>query len=1500
VDQEPQIFNVRNGEDSSLDSIVPPVDLQSAIVPPVSPAPPTYSRSQTNHRILLITASIGTAIAVVLIGALGFFLSNNNNSKTDSSIGSYASTNSPLSSVNGVAQLPVSTSQTLAVNGQLQVNKSLVLAPTTAPSTPTLGEIYYNSTTNTPYYYNGSSFVSFTPTTVGGASGAIAVGNGLTVNNNQLAVSSSLLQSVTNGLTPKVSSVQGQTGSVNFTAGNGITIDGTTIGVNGSTIASDALSSLQAGNGISVTGGQITNAGVVALTSTGNSIRIIPEGNGVFDLEDSNGGSGGVTSIGSSNNSLNVTNDGSGGYNIQLATDGVVAGSYGSSSTVSSFTVNGEGQVTNASSVPIAINGNQITSGKISDTYLNTDVALYDNSTSNFTGALQQGGYNVCTTNGNCVGVPGGSIGGSGTSGAIAMFTGLGYTIGNSALTQASGNLTDSGNLAIQGTGGLTIGSGSATVTIKAPASGNSVFTLPSSAGTNGQCLITDGSGNLSFSSCLSGSSGGSGGVVSLDGLSGTLNLSQGTGLSISNGSNSISFALANTTVTPTSYGSANSVATFTANAQGQLTAAGNTQIAINGNQITSGTIGDGYLSSNVALYNRSTSNFTGALEQNGNTVCTSAGNCTGVSGGSVGGGGTNGVLPVFTGTGYTLGNSVLSQSDGDLTDSGYLQVEGMGGLILGTGSATTAIISSSTSPISFTLPNSTGVSGQCLTTDGSGNLSFANCLSGSGGTGGVVSLNSLSGALSITQGSSISVTTGSSSISIGLSSTGVSAGSYGSASSVATYTVNAEGQLTSASSSPIAINGNQITSGMVGNAHLNTDVALYDNSTSNFTGALQQGGYNVCTTNGNCTGVAGGSIGGSGTAGTFSMFTGSGYTIGNSALTQASGNLTATGNVAIQGAGGLTLGSSTDTTTIVGSSSSAITFTLPSTTGSSGQCLTTNGSGVLSFATCLSGSSGGSGGVSSLNGLSGAVSLQDGSGELTFTNSGQNIDISLPQGLATSSSPTFSSLTLTNPLAISSGGTGQSAAPTSGQILIGKSNGSFALSTLTQGTGLSVTNGSGSITLGLANTTVTTGSYGDGADVATFTVNAQGQLTAAGSAAIAINGNQITSGIISNTRLNTDVALYDSVTSNFTGALQQNGNNVCTIAGNCVGVSGGGVGGSGSVGSLAMFTGSGYTVGNSALTDTSGNIVDSGNLEVQGSGGITLGSGSSNTSIISSATSALSFTLPATAGSSGQCLTTGGTGGVLSFSNCLSGSSGGSGGVSSLDGLSGSLTLAQGTGLSVTNGSSSITLGLANTTVTTGSYGDGADVATFTVNAQGQLTAAGSSSIAINGNQITSGKVGNTYLNSDVALYDNATSDFTGALQQGGNNVCTTSGNCTGVAGGAVGGSGTAGDLAVFTGSGYTIGNSALSQASGNLTDSGNLAVQGTGGLIIGNGSATTALLSGSSSPLSFTLPATAGSSGQCLTTGGTGGVLTFSNCLSGGSGGTSGVSSLNGYLQL
>lgn len=68
---------------------------------------------------------------------------------------------------------------------------------------------------------------------------------------------------------------------------------------------------------------------------------------------------------------------------------------------------------------------------------------------------------------------------------------------------------------------------------------------------------------------------------------------SAGTGLTLTG----TTFSITNTGVSASTYGSASSVPTIAVNAQGQITSASNTPIAINGNQITSGTVGSAYIS---------------------------------------------------------------------------------------------------------------------------------------------------------------------------------------------------------------------------------------------------------------------------------------------------------------------------------------------------------------------------------------------------------------------------------------------------------------------------------------------------------------------------------------------------------------------------------------------------------------------------------------------------------------------------------------------------------------------------------------------------------------------------------------------------------------------------------------------------------------------------------------------------------------------------------------
>ena len=64
-----------------------------------------------------------------------------------------------------------------------------------------------------------------------------------------------------------------------------------------------------------------------------------------------------------------------------------------------------------------------------------------------------------------------------------------------------------------------------------------------------------------------------------------------GSGITISYSSGIVNLAIGASGVTPGTYGSASQVGVFTVNQYGNITAASNTSIAINANQITSGTL---------------------------------------------------------------------------------------------------------------------------------------------------------------------------------------------------------------------------------------------------------------------------------------------------------------------------------------------------------------------------------------------------------------------------------------------------------------------------------------------------------------------------------------------------------------------------------------------------------------------------------------------------------------------------------------------------------------------------------------------------------------------------------------------------------------------------------------------------------------------------------------------------------------------------------------------
>jgi hypothetical protein len=129
------------------------------------------------------------------------------------------------------------------------------------------------------------------------------------------------------------------------------------------------------------------------------------------------------------------------------------------------------------------------------------------------------------------------------------------------------------------------------------------------------------------------------------------------------------------------------------------------------------------------------------------------------------------------------------------------------------------------------------------------------------------------------------------------------------------------------------------------------------------------------------------------------------------------------------------------------------------STTPTNGQLLTGNGTGFT---------------LNTLNGGPG-VGITNAAGSITITATGTGFIASVNATTPLQSTGTQSiTISLASAVPVSLGGTGQTSAPSNGQLLIGNGS-SFVLSTLTAGTGMTITNNAGSITLASAGLPVVT-----------------------------------------------------------------------------------------------------------------------------------------------------------------------------------------------------------------------------------------------------------------------------------------------------------------------------------------------------------------------------------------------------------------------------------------
>jgi hypothetical protein len=447
-----------------------------------------------------------------------------------------------------------------------------ILKSSTAPTSPVAGNFWYDTTNDVFNYYDGSGWIAVSSGTVTsitagtGLSGGTITASG-TIALNNTTVTSGSYGSAANTVTftvdaqGRLTAASQQTIAIDWTQVT--TGKPTTLAGYGITDGITATSQVNFSN--TITFSNTVTLGLVSANGTTGAAGEILKSDGTKTYWGTAGGTGTVTSVATGTGLSGGPITGTG--TIALADTAVTPGTQGAANSVSTFTVDQQGRLTAAGNTSIAIDWTQVTTGKP------TTLAGYGitDSVKTVNGIAPDGTGNVAVALGNVsTGLPGaypaGAVEGDIfiVSGSTTENNGKTYIYDGSAWQEISGPDMAAYDARYVNVAGDTMTGTLAVVGLSANGD----------IGTAGQVLKSDGT------KAYWDTAGGTGTVTSV---------AAGTGLTGGPISTSGTIALADTAVTIGSYGAANTVSTFTVDQQGRLTAAGNTAIAIDWTQVTSG-----------------------------------------------------------------------------------------------------------------------------------------------------------------------------------------------------------------------------------------------------------------------------------------------------------------------------------------------------------------------------------------------------------------------------------------------------------------------------------------------------------------------------------------------------------------------------------------------------------------------------------------------------------------------------------------------------------------------------------------------------------------------------------------------------------------------------------------------------------------------------------------------------------------------------------------------